>query len=582
MRKLFLITFCFIVQVLQITGQNPVLVKDINPNGGSFTDQAFEIGDTTYLVVNDSISGNELWITNLINGTTNLVRDINLGAVSSDPIIIGTTNHKLIFWALDSTGKKNLWSSDGSFTGTIKLNETVTYFGVYGGACQTDSLVFFIPDDSTNGKEIWVTDGTVLGTKLLKDINIGAIGCNPSHLTKFGNKLLFGANDSTHGQEPWISDGSESNTVMLKDISLGQQDSHPNSFIVVGNEFYFGTTGYPGFGNNVFKSNGTDTLTIALGKIPMWIEHLFFCKGELCALGFNVDMFPFNPIRYCVGRFNLFTNTGEVIKDFGNVPNSGILYIPEIIGDSIFYFGFYDQFSGYWYRSDGTDTGTIDLVVPGGFLYTDQLVLYKNMLCFMHQESQNSNFELFIFDGLHMTNKMLDIVEGPSSSYPHKLTVFKDKLYFIAKDSLRGNQLFVTEGDIANTFLLLSDSNCNDNALPPYGGWRLPYTKNHLFFNANYHNIGQELYSLDGSFPLNVQIIKSENQGAFYPNPSSGTFKYLSNPSPIQIEVFNAIGKLILITKMPYLDLATFENGLYFARVHTKNGILVDKLLLNK
>jgi ELWxxDGT repeat protein len=579
MKLLSLILICLLSLLAEIKAQFPLLVKDVNPNGGSFTDQAFEIGDTTYLVINDSIVGNELWITNFKNGTTSIVKDINMGSNGSDPIIIGTTNHKLIFWAVDTTGKRNLWCSDGSPIGTFKLNDISTSAVNNKDYCQTDSLVFFVPDNSVYGKEIWVTDGSILGTKLLKDIYPGTTGCNPLYLTKFGNKMLFSADDGFYGQEPWITDGSEMNTSMVKDISPWG-DSYPNSFIVTGNYFYFASA--IGLTSKVYRSYGTDSSTVELGSIPMYVSNMFSFKNNLYATGNIWYMLPYNNHSPCIAEFDLSTNTGSIIKDFGNLDFTNITYRAELVGDSVFYFGYSQPSGGAWYRCDGTDVGTIDIGVPDGYLYSYATVLYKDMLCFMHEESANGNVELFILDGLHFTNTMLDILQGQTSSYPHKITVFKDKVYFIAKDSIMGNQLFVTEGDVSNTFVLLADNNCNYDALPADGTWRLPHTDHHLFFNANYHNIGQELYSLDGSIPLNTESINPKKDWVFYPNPSDGNFKYSGNILPIQIDVFNSIGELVLTSQTLAFDLSPFENGVYFAKVQTKYGVTTNKILLNK
>ncbi|WP_413467324.1 ELWxxDGT repeat protein [Pleurocapsa sp. FMAR1] len=46
-------------------------------------------------------------------------------------------------------------------------------------------------NDGENGRELWVSDGTTEGTQLVKDINPGGDGSNPSNLTEFNNKLYF-------------------------------------------------------------------------------------------------------------------------------------------------------------------------------------------------------------------------------------------------------------------------------------------------------------------------------------------------------------------------------------------------------
>ena len=47
---------------------------------------------------------------------------------------------------------------------------------------------------------------------LVKDINPGSDGSDPSYLTKFNNKLYFSASDAENGDELWVSDGTTEGT----------------------------------------------------------------------------------------------------------------------------------------------------------------------------------------------------------------------------------------------------------------------------------------------------------------------------------------------------------------------------------
>ena len=53
---------------------------------------------------------------------------------------------------------------------------------------------------------------------LVKDINTGSIGSNPSYLTDVNGTLFFAADDGAHGRELWKSDGTAAGTTLVKDI----------------------------------------------------------------------------------------------------------------------------------------------------------------------------------------------------------------------------------------------------------------------------------------------------------------------------------------------------------------------------
>src|SRR5438552_845837 len=90
-----------------------------------------------------------------------------------------------------------------------------------------NGALFFTANDGTSRTELWKSDGTEAGTVRVKDIFAGAIGSFPSRLTPVGSLLFFLASDASTGTELWKSDGTEAGTVIVKDIYPGPGNSNP-------------------------------------------------------------------------------------------------------------------------------------------------------------------------------------------------------------------------------------------------------------------------------------------------------------------------------------------------------------------
>jgi ELWxxDGT repeat protein len=256
------------------TESGTVMVKDINPNGGSrpsgICNQMINpvaIDGIVYFWANDGTHGNELWKSDGTETGTVMVKDIYNGSGSSfgmsELVVFG---NNLYFSATNATSNGwQLWKSDGTESGTAMLKAiNPGERGDPHDLMVAAGALFFRGDDGTHGRELWTSDGTAAGTVMVKDIRTGGIGYNswgdPSEFTAFGD-VYFIANDGTHGEELWKSDGTESGTVMVKDINSGLDSSSPSQLIVVNNVLYFeADDGINGC--QLWKSDGTETGTV--------------------------------------------------------------------------------------------------------------------------------------------------------------------------------------------------------------------------------------------------------------------------------------------------------------------------------
>jgi ELWxxDGT repeat protein len=63
--------------------------------------------------------------------------------------------------------------------------------------------LFFAAPDSAHGLELWTSDGTSSGTRILTDLNPGTPSSYPTWFGVVGTTLFFDPYDGVHGRELW-------------------------------------------------------------------------------------------------------------------------------------------------------------------------------------------------------------------------------------------------------------------------------------------------------------------------------------------------------------------------------------------
>jgi ELWxxDGT repeat protein len=195
-----------------------------------------------------------------------LVKDINTQSILPiSSAILFAASDAVYFNTMDNGGE-SFWRSDGTTVGTyhvsaIELVEPTAFIG----------LTYFsgLEENPNSGTELWVTDGTTPGTHLVKDINAGDNGSNPSRLTVCNNRLFFFANQKGIGYELWNSDGTESGTQLVKDIWAGKNwavDDKNSFLIALGNKVVF-AAGDSATGTELYISDGTAGGTMLVKEI---------------------------------------------------------------------------------------------------------------------------------------------------------------------------------------------------------------------------------------------------------------------------------------------------------------------------
>ena len=249
------------------TAAGTVMVKDINPGQiSSLPANLINVDGTLYFSAagtgDNSMGYNiELWKSDGSAAGTVLVKDIYQGIITSQLTSFTNVNGTLFFTANTNTTGFELWKSDGTDAGTVMVKEIFPgnssqfgYSSFLNNLTNVNGTLFFSAADSLNNNELWKSDGTAAGTLKVKEIN-STNGSSPNGLTNINGTLYFSANDGINGIELWKSDGTESGTVMIKNLNPGALSSEPNSFTNVNGTTYF--TANDGNGPELFKTDGT-------------------------------------------------------------------------------------------------------------------------------------------------------------------------------------------------------------------------------------------------------------------------------------------------------------------------------------
>jgi ELWxxDGT repeat protein len=139
---------------------------------------------------------------------------------------------------------EELWVSNGTVAGTVKVKDirVGSQGSAPSGLTAMNGYVYFAADDGVRGRELWFSDGTAKGTGLVAELMPGSAGSSPQELTAIAGSLFFSAETPSRGRELWMSDGTSSGTVALAELVPGSASSTPLGFVRSGSEIFFTAT----------------------------------------------------------------------------------------------------------------------------------------------------------------------------------------------------------------------------------------------------------------------------------------------------------------------------------------------------
>lgn len=281
-------------------------------------------------------------------------------------------NGKACFAADDGQHGYELWISDGTVKGTGLLKDIQPgamgsdpgNFVVYNGE------LYFTATTLQYGRELWKTDGTAAGTKLVKDIRAGTgLGSAPAYLIVAQGSLFLTASSDGFNTFLYRSDGSTAGTTEVKLLGFGDV-----SEIAATTSYLFLT-----FNDELWRSDGTPagTLEIDVEGQPLVrnlepaADKLFFSTSS--ASGSNVRLYA------ATGNSN-----PSALKAF-NAPAGSTNYIrnlTEVNGKVFFSVSKdFDTSADELWISDGTTTGTV-MVQSFGWSPPDLATAMKDFVSF--------------------------------------------------------------------------------------------------------------------------------------------------------------------------------------------------------
>jgi ELWxxDGT repeat protein len=378
---------------------------------------------------------------------------INFGAtVTSTPVAMGG---KVFFAAQDGTHGTQLWESDGTAAGTVRVSDGNDARGGINPAGLTvvGDTLFFAANDG-HGAQLWRSDGTAAGTAMVTTGNDGTAGFGvyPSDLTAVGGTLFFTGYDLHDNYQLFKSDGTAAGTGMVADIN-GTAGSGPADLTAVGGAVYFNASDAT-YGHQLWRSDGTAAGTVRLTTAAASTGGI--SPTEIAAGGPGVFFAGFDPVHGYQLWASDGTAAGTAMLTSGNGSHGGMAPSGLMVLGGQAYFGANDGAHGkQLWASDGTAAGTTmltDVNAPAGGISPSGLTAVGGTLFFAADDGVHGT-QLWSCAGTVGGTAMVADINGTAGSNPSNLIHVGGALYFTAYTQAAGYQVWQSDGTAAGTVM---------------------------------------------------------------------------------------------------------------------------------
>ena len=368
----------------------------------------------------------------------------NCGALVQAPMLTSGGATFLAFAQLNGVSLPELWRTDGSAAGTMRL--PLPGAGVPSAAVALHGeALFTMGFAGTNDLSLWSSDGTASGTRRVVDL-LGVVAFGPGFVAA-GEIAYFTGFAEAGGLQLWRTDGTGGGTFPLTVGASLSLDSY--SLVVLGDRLYFIAAEIDcGGASAVWVSDGTVEGTHAALGAELYIQSvvdLAVAGGRLWFTASRGDL------------WTLWVSDGTVAgtRQLPAVPSwrpygfdGDVPTRLAALGDTV-YFSASDAEHGLeLWRSDGTVEGTRPVVdlFPGAFdgapLF---LTAFGGRVWFSARTPQHGR-ELWSSDGTAAGTRLeADVSPGASWSSPRDLLAVGNRLYFNASDGVHGREPWVVD-----------------------------------------------------------------------------------------------------------------------------------------
>lgn len=445
-----------------------LLLKDIN--AGSAASNVHDItvsGEKVFFTADNGVNGQEIWVSDGTPQGTKMLKDIYPGIGSSSPSYLVDANGDLYFFVNYSSTADQLWKTDGTTAGTKMVANFYTpafsYSGYANQLTNVNGRLFFVLNGNGNA-ELYTSDGTGTGTALVKDIN-PYWGSYPSYLTALNGMLYFSADDGT-GRRLWVSDGSSAGTNTVNNANnIYIEDNIVLKFTVKGNTLFF--SGYSA------DNDGSELCSYNTSSPSNNIEMIKdFNPGNP-----SHNLYNFTNVNGTI-FFTVYAGTGNdqtLWKSDGTT--AGTVQVKDINpgGRNIYWykefknangtllFSFYDDIHGseLW-KSDGTEAGTVMVKEIAAGIYSSinfaSTTYIGNNISLFQATDGKSGQELWRTDGTeagtYLVKNINQAASASSNPYPLAPGADKTKIFFGGFDFKYHTELRVSDGSVTGTKLV--------------------------------------------------------------------------------------------------------------------------------
>jgi ELWxxDGT repeat protein len=425
-------------------------LKDINPlKRGANPNNLAVVNGALFFAADDGANGTELWKSDGTEAGTVRVKDVTAGPNGSVIERLTDVNGTVYFsYATQFSGSRELWKSDGTEAGTVRVKSLGPVGFEVSAMTGLNGAAIFRFSSNT----LWRSDGTEAGTIALA--SPGGVGTTSPIVVANGIAFVV-LGDDTAGLELWKTDGTAAGTARVKDINPGTGNSLPNPITAVGGQVYFGVEAGTAARPQLWKSDGTDAGTV-LVRDRAQVSHLTLAGTTLFMTG---------TVNAQDGLYKVDTATDAVTQ---LISGAELSVKPVAVGSTL-YFARSDAAGLELWKSDGTAGGTV---------------------------------------------RVADLRAGASGSSPSGLTAVGSTLYFVADDGTRGAELWKSDGTAAGTVLVaeLTPGATGSVVREPIA------VGSNLFFAALSPLGGVELWKSDGTAPGTATVKDINAQPASGPS----------------------------------------------------------------